>query len=271
MKQRFLAFIYVALGFSAACSLGESCELGGLKKGAAESGGRPDAGFCSIWDDGVCDPAQDGCDCDDCGNTAYCKSQKGAGFQGSDCGEPEQKDGICDSIADYCVCGDCMSNIFCQDPGKTNCNNNNECEPYLEGCRCDDCKDKDFCRISPSALDNCLSPMGGGGAGGGVLGEANSICEEGESCDCVDCVGLPKCVSCFDDGLCDAYEGCFCADCRVSAICTSCVDKDNGLCDAVEEGCDCADCQGEKECEEIGGAGGMGGGGAGGLGGAGGN
>lgn len=105
--------------------------------------------------DGLCEPPDDDCACDDC--LAACS------------GECTPSDPPACTLEDSCTCSECWTDEFCTDPTKDNCKNDGTCEFFAEGCCCADC----------AALDNCAGfdgtcDAGTGGSGGSGTGGSSS-------------------------------------------------------------------------------------------------
>lgn len=179
---------------------------------------------CNGEPDQLCKPsAGEDCNCPDCVDAAICKPDS--------C----MTDGYCSVVWDSCICPDCDTNYKCADPAKKNCTDDGVCNSYDEGCVCPDCQDK------PECLDNMVACAGGA---------PNGVCDlYAETCACVDCFGRPGCAKCIQDSTCNTSEACYCPECELGNWCTdpdNC--KDDGICDALDEGCHCADCAPVPEC-----------------------
>jgi hypothetical protein len=179
--------------------------------------------------DGTCDVlGGESCDCDDCKDAGICKEDS--------CRDDAEG---CDPVFDACTCPQCNNVHYCNNPTQSNCVTDGRCDPSYEGCSCDDCKTVEKCK---EGLQSCIHMP------------PNGVCEDGddsESCDCVDCFGVPRCVlKCTTDLKCESDESCACEDCRGTAYCTDptrC--QDDGICDIIVEGCVCADCKAIPECD----------------------
>ncbi|MEZ4300138.1 MAG: MYXO-CTERM sorting domain-containing protein [Polyangiaceae bacterium] len=103
---------------------------------------------------GVCEPPDDDCACDDClgACSGECKSSN----------PPE-----C-TLEDACTCSECWTDKACTDPDLSNCKDNGDCDFFQEGCCCADCAALPNC----AGFDGvCTEGTGGtGGAGGGGTG-----------------------------------------------------------------------------------------------------
>ncbi len=129
---------------------------------ASNPGGSADVGVdsehCSVWADGVCDPAADEtCACADCADAAWCHPVV---LHDGDSLACTGQDGFCDPVADYCICPDCEKDPYCAALDHNNCTDGDGCDAYLEGCQCADCK----------ATLNCPGTGGTGGSTGGTGG-----------------------------------------------------------------------------------------------------
>lgn len=129
-----------AVTFAAALSLLASTALAVCKGGAP---------------DGMCQPPDDDCACDDC--LAACS------------GECTSSNPPACTLEDACTCQECWEDQYCTDPAKKNCDDDGDCNFFQEGCCCADC----------AMLPNCASfggtcdaggTGGSGGAGGGAGG-----------------------------------------------------------------------------------------------------
>jgi hypothetical protein len=220
---------------------------------AGGTGGTGGAPFdtCNGEPDGLCKfSSGEDCGCSDCVDSAFCKPDT--------CND----DGYCSVVWDSCICPDCDANYKCADPGLENCTDDGECKSYDEGCLCADCQGKDAC------LDNIAACAGGAPDGTCDLNV--------ETCQCVDCFGRPGCAKCIMDSTCNTSEACYCPECSQGNWCTDPANcKDDGICDALDEGCHCGDCSPYPECNggsslpaTSAGAGGSAGGGMGGSAGA---
>jgi hypothetical protein len=82
----------------------------------------------------------------------------------------------------------------------------------------------------------------------------DGVCDAGfmgfEVCSCPDCMTapVPACQgACVIDGVCDDTDTCTCVDCDTLAGCSCNLD---GFCDTYHEHCACADCAMRPECLE---------------------
>lgn len=205
--------------------IGATMTAGAYLVGSSNGGYAPCIGGAP---DGHCDVlGGEGCYCEDCAVTAFCKQE--------DC-RLDVDAGDCEPTLDACTCPQCDTNHYCNNPTQSNCIPDGTCDTRYEGCTCEDCKSNNYCTDN---VDKCTKAQPGAG------------CEDPEMCECVDCFGAPSCVlPCTDDGGCDSSESCACPDCRETDYCTD-LDrcKDDGICDIIVEGCVCADCKGiSPEC-----------------------
>lgn len=123
-----------------------------------------------------------------------------------------QPDGACNALGanpEGCDCSDCFTTALCM----SLCTDDGTCAyaPETgEDCSCADCAFKIFeCSGTPNCDDN----------GDPEEGIPNT-CTLADSCTCSECIDVPECNDCFDNGSCSpANEGCNCADCAGHELC----------------------------------------------------